>query len=125
MFLCVSTSLLIDRMLQHVPRRPQQQCIVGVGVGIFSVLKGRDFSLVAPPHVDPPVIDSSGLTGDQRVTSLQKYVYHFTYGLLIPVVSVPGGEGGAVSMETTSLSPSANQRLKHQCHHPISWTNDV
>lgn len=66
----VFTSLLIDRFLQLVPGRPQQQCILGVRVGVFMVTKGRDFSLEAPPYIDPPVIHSSGLLVDQtEITS--------------------------------------------------------
>lgn len=58
----LSTSLLIDRCLQLLPRHPHQQCILGVGVDVLMVAKGRDFSLEAPPYIDPPVIDSFKLS---------------------------------------------------------------
>ena len=59
---CAFTSLLIDGFLQLVTRRPQPQCILGVRVGVFMVASGWDYSLEAPPYIDPPVIDRSGLS---------------------------------------------------------------
>lgn len=56
---CVTTSLLIDRMLHLIRHCPQQQGIVGVSVGVCSSSQRWDFSLEASSYIDPPAIDIS------------------------------------------------------------------
>lgn len=53
----VTTSLLIDRMLQFIACGPQQLGIMGVRLGVFSLTEKWYFSLEAQPYIYPPVVD--------------------------------------------------------------------